>query len=130
MQIYVCGITSSPGNNVFNDQLTTSNNTLTTLTTIPVADNYLYMIDAKILAASDTGSGFGASFKIDGAYLRVGTLAKLDDNILVLNNSVNATAWTVSSTTSGTDILIQVVGDSTLTVRWYIFYKLYECPAP
>lgn len=95
----------------------TTNATTTTLTTIATSSNTVIYVKSKILAKVNTTVSAGAVYEIISGYRNAaGTLTKIaaDDKLSIENTN----AWDVTTTPSGTNILIQVSGQAATTIDW------------
>lgn len=103
--------------------VTTSDATVTTIATISTSTNISYIVEATIVARrTDSGSESGgyhikAVFRNNG-----GTLTKVasDDKVSIEDTN----PWDVSTSVSGTNILIRVTGQSSKTIDWKSSYKI------
>lgn len=102
---------------VSNSTLQTTNATVTTIKTIPIATEYVYQIEANVCGGvNDTSKGITSkilgSFKNNG-----GTVTAIGKQNIIMNTDFTSTA-DVTMVISGTNVLIRVTGEAGTTVDW------------
>lgn len=99
---------------------TTSNNTPTTIQTINTTAGKVYNISVKVTGLSTT-NGYGA--EMFGTFKNIGgTLTQISTTDLTQKSDF--TTATTQFSISGTDILIQVVGETSTGINWRIQTEL------
>lgn len=101
-------------------QITTTDNTPTTIATIPTVTNVTYTIQAR--AVADAGVGEAASLNVaaliinDGGNLTLVGIAPLFSPI----TTPSLPNVDVTYSLSGTNILVWVTGEPSVTIRWKV----------
>jgi len=98
--------------------VTTTNTSATTIATISTAASRAYLIEARIVGRHSTDAN-RAGYVLRAVYYTGGggSLSRQGSDSIDFSVESDST-WNVSTTTSGTDILIQVTGGSGQTVYW------------
>lgn len=99
------------------DMVTTADATPTTLSTLTTMSNTIIYVQVEIVARNTTDSSTGAVYKLVAGYKNTGgTLTQIgvDDKLSI----ENTTSWDVSTSVSGTDILIRVTGQAGTNISW------------
>jgi hypothetical protein len=108
-------------------KLTTTNNTTTTLQTIPVPLNSAVLIAANIVCRKTAGAGVGTVGEANG-YVRT-TVAKNVAGVVTLGTiqssytSEDIGAFNATFQVSGTNVLVRVTGSANNTVDWSTITK-------
>ena len=107
---------TDPGSGTM-DTVTTANNVLTTITTIPTNTDTTYFIDARLVARRTDSGTESAGYKLYATYRNNGgVLSQVgSDDLLSQEDSAQ---WDVETVISGTNILIQVMGQNGKTIDW------------
>lgn len=107
---------------VYENTLTTTNNTVTTITTIPTSSNTAYLVE--VMAVSRRVSGTGAGVNGDSsAYVRTAKYKNVAGTVTIGTVQSSYTdediaAHNITLTVSGTNVLVQVAGSTNNTVDW------------
>lgn len=112
-------------NTIVNDQVKTSDATITTISTVTgLSISETYAMENSILAIDSSDLGI-ARFKLESLYKTDsgGVLSLITSSKTLVQKSSDAISWDVSSTTSGNNIITQVTG-SLIDVRWKNSYSL------
>lgn len=97
-----------------NETMTTANNP-TTLINLSTNDDKVYLLEANIIARRTDAQEEGAGYVIRGFFRNdSGVLTKLGESIIYSSDS----EWTITISSSGTDIIIQVIGEVGKTINW------------
>jgi hypothetical protein len=96
------------------------------LTTIPTQDGYLIRVTAEVSGTDNQGNA--AWFLLKGVWIRTGNslIALKEPNVDDQSSTPGASTWASSLVVSGTDILVQVVGGSGITVQWSLLKQQLE----
>lgn len=115
---------------IYQDRVTTTNNTQTTLHAITLADDTMYRIEAMVIARRTGGTGGSAGdsamYQIIGAYKRTGggtaQAIGLSSNPLTTFNVADSTAIGFGAIfdTSGNDVRVRVTGDTNNNYTWHL----------
>jgi len=108
--------------NVYKNTVQTTNNTATTITTIPTVSNTGYLVETRIVSRRVSGTGAGANGD-SGAYIRTALIKNVGGTVTIVTiqstfTAEDIAAHNVTITNSGTDILINVIGTNNNTVDW------------
>lgn len=104
------------------DSVSTSDGTTTTLKTIPVANNSMYLIETRITARKTAGAGSGSVG--DGAsYVRTARVKNIGGTVTIANvqsdyTSEDVVGWNATIDVSGTNARVRVTGSANNTVLW------------
>lgn len=109
------------------DSVTTTNNTATTISTIPIASNKGISIRCLIRGVRTGGTGGSAIDSVyiiyDALFVNIaGTLSKVGETLTV--SFASNSNCTISSAISGTNVLIKVIGDTNNNYSWQNFKTL------
>jgi hypothetical protein len=113
----------APNYSIRQKQITTTNATITTLDTISLLTNQIYLIEARVLARR-TGGTAGtandcASYIIVGTFKNSsGTVTQVGATTMV-HSVEDQAAWDCVFTVSGTTVLVQVTGAANNNVAWH-----------
>lgn len=101
-------------------QLETTNDTPTTILTIPIPNNSVSMIDVKVLFKSS--SAYGVEHKEAYYKNNSGTLTQISTTNEITPNTGDASLSSadLDFSVSGTNVLIQVTGIAATTIEWFI----------
>ena len=121
--------TQNPTYRIFQNFLTTTNNTQTTFHTITLDDDTVYLIEARVNANSAPGSE-RASYIRQASYFRVSAgVATIVGTINTAFTAETDALWDCTFTVSGSDVRVSVTGDTANSVLWngtIIVQKLYD----
>jgi hypothetical protein len=102
------------------DSIATTNVMLTTISTIDASAQGCYMLEARIVGIKSDGSA-GGGFFIRSVFRYNGTtLMKVGDDKMFARDST----WDVDANISGTNIVIQVTGESATNINWKSYNKV------
>lgn len=101
----------------------TTDATQTTLATIPITASRTYMIEARVAARRTGGSAGtaddGASYVRRGTYTtKSGTVTLMGSVQTIGTDAEDQSAWDVTLTISGTNVLVRVTGAANNNVTW------------
>lgn len=104
------------------DTLTTTDNIQTTIATTSTSSDNVYLLEASIIACRTDSGSEGGGFILRGFFRNnAGTLTKIGQDLV---SSCDDTEWTVDVATSGTNIIIRVIGKTGVTINWKSSYKM------
>ena len=101
------------------DTVQTTDNTVTTITTLHVDDEAVYVIEATVLGIESDNSE-RASYRIVGSFYRTGggNATQINSTEIIFGHETDS-SWTGATfTVSGENILVQVQGASSTTINW------------
>ena len=105
------------------DMVTTTNSTFTTISTIGSSTDTTYLLDIKIVAKRTDSGTESAGYFIKVCFRNNGgTLTKVSEDVTGLEE-MSSKFWDVQAIISGTDILVQVRGETSKTIAWKTQYK-------
>jgi len=101
----------------------TTDNTVTTLATIPITSGRTYMIEARVAARRTGGSSGtaedGASYCRRGTYTtKSGTVTLMGSVQTIGTDAEDQAGWDVTMTISSTNVLVRVTGATNNNVTW------------
>lgn len=101
------------------DSVTTSDNTPTVLTTVPLDDNMPHIVEwfIKTLEISTGDSKWVSG--ISGFVKQGGVLTQISGDDIATGYTVGATSWAITLDTSSGDLDFQVTGENSKTINWY-----------
>ena len=112
-----------PANLAITAIATTGNTTVTTLQTISIPNNKLYVIESSIAARSDTFVAEAAGFCHRSVYHNnAGTVEPIGKDIMTAKTP--GLTWTTDSSTDGTNVFIKVTGAAANTIQWKVTTKI------
>lgn len=100
--------------------ITTTDATQTTILTIPTVSDKAYVIKATFLARQTTTPFATASFNLSATVNNVAGTVTLVGGANDLQYVPVTTVWTAAINVSGTNIILQVVGQAATTVNWNV----------
>jgi hypothetical protein len=113
----------------YQNRVTTTNATATTLHTFTVPTSTTYYISAVVIARRTGGTSGsaedGASFEIKGTYKNVSGTATLIGVVNKLANKDQGT-WNVAFNTSSNTVQLQVSGSTNNNITWHMTSKVYQ----
>jgi hypothetical protein len=121
----VQGSTGPTGSNsTINNTITTTDNTLTTISTIPTSSDNVYGLNIQTEARRTDSGSEGAVYFVRAGYKNIsGVLTQLGIDDATTFNDAGSATWINATTSSGTDILIQVQGEIGKTIEWKTTYS-------
>jgi len=105
--------------------LTTTNNSLTTIATIPVLDNSVILLEVSYVAFRTDTSGDRAGYKREAVIYRESAgSATFQGNINTGLTRESTAQYNATMVVSGDNVLIQVAGQTGHTLNWKVFYEI------
>jgi len=99
------------------DTVTTTDATTTTISTIATSSDTTYFLSAKLVARRTDSGSESAGYKLMATYRNNGgTLSQVSSDDLL--SQEDSAQWNVDTTISGTNIIIEVTGQSSKTINW------------
>lgn len=109
------------------DITSTTNNTVTTIATIGTTSGSTTVIISNITAVRTNVSDASAAFQLRSAYKNTGAaLEQIGIDDLTSFKNTSAVNYNSVTTSSGTDILIQIQGDTGHDVDWKAITNVFE----
>lgn len=119
-----------PRDQWFHQRVATTNSTLTTIATIAIAADTVYHIDA-IIVSRRTGGSAGSANEGGIGHLEAGfvnnggTVSQVGGDIMnQWKSTYSAGGGAIQFTISGTDLLIQVGGQTNMNISWHCHYRV------
>lgn len=102
---------------IFQDQVPTTDATVTPIKTIATTANSVMLIETRVLARRTDVAGNSA------AYIRTFRVKNVGGTVSILNvdsmyTSEDVVAWNVTAAVSGTNVVIKVTGDAISSITW------------
>lgn len=102
-------------------ETTTSTNALTTMQTIPIADNSAYLIEARVVGKRTAGTAGAAGDS--AAYIRTFKAKNVSGTVSIsrydsMYTAEDQTSWDVKAVVDNTDVLIRVAGSTDNDISW------------
>jgi hypothetical protein len=112
---------------IFQDEVSTTNATVTTLSTIAIPTDSVVIIEARV-AARRTG-GTGGSAQDSAAYVRTARFKNVAGTVTIQNlqsdyTSEDQNSWNCTLDVNGTDARIRVNGAANNNVDWTVTYSV------
>jgi hypothetical protein len=120
---------TDPAERFFQNRVTTTGTTATTIHTVAIPATTTVMVEAKIVARRTGGvlgtAEDGGVFEITGAFKNVaGTATQIGATQAGIAVSDSGT-MSVAFTPTGSDVLIEVTGDLTVDYTWHVHVRTY-----
>lgn len=117
-----------PSESVYQNKVTTTNSTVTTIATIAIPSSTTVGIEARITARRTGGASGtaedGAHYIIKSCYKNVaGTATQIGSSLVEVWES--QAAWDVTFTQSSGNALLQVTGAASNNISWGVTYRTY-----
>lgn len=97
--------------------VTTTNGTATTLATLSTSSNTTYLWQISVVARNTTSSATSGGWVMRVIYTNVaGTVVLIGNDVMYATTA--STPWTVSTSISGTSVIISVTGQASTTINW------------
>lgn len=118
-----------PNEITYQQKVTTTDGTITTIATIAVPASTTVMIEARVTARRTGGAAGtaedGAAYIIAAAYKNVaGTATEIGEGSIF--SAEDQGAWSVTFTPSGSNTLMQVTGATDNNISWIATYRTYS----
>ncbi len=106
----------------FADAVSTTDATVTTLSTRAITADTINFVEAKVVAR-DTGAGAGASYIIRARIKDVGGTTTAHD-VTAEYTSEDVAGWDATIDVNANDMRIRVTGAAATNIDWQVFYEL------
>lgn len=118
-----------PTETTYQNKVTTTDATITTLATVPIPASTTVMIEARVAARRTGGTSGtaedGAAYIVAGAYKNVaGTATEIGEGSLF--SAEDQAGWACTIDVSGSNALLQVTGAADNNVSWVATYRVYS----
>jgi hypothetical protein len=131
-QVQVLTSTASnddPIESTFQNKVTTTDATVTTLATIAIPASTSVMIEARVVARRTGGASGtaedGAGYIVSGVYKNVaGTATEIGETSIF--SAEDQAGWACTINVSGANALLQVTGAASNNVSWVATYRVYS----
>ncbi len=102
----------------YNDELTTTDDTVTTISTIPVPTNTTVLLQVAVVAKNATDASKGAAYLRAAAYRNdAGTVSIIGAAATPLTAEDTA-GWDVTLVVSTTNVTVRVTGEAAKVINW------------
>lgn len=125
MSLVSVATNDDPTELVYQNRVTTANNTVTTLHTFTLANNTTYTLDVWVTARRTAGSGVGAAndgagVHMNGTYKGMTGTATIVGTLTVVSSNLDTSMAAVTMTVSGATVLVRVTGTTSNTITWHM----------
>lgn len=130
IQILATTATNDDPNEItYQNKVTTTDATVTTIATIAIPSSTTVFIEAKVVARRTGGAAGtaedGAAYMVDAVYKNVaGTATEIGETSIF--SAEDQAGWDCTITPSGANALVQVTGAASNNVSWLITYRTYS----
>lgn len=116
-------------NNIYERDVTTTNNTMTDILSLGTDDDSVYLVKAKIIGAQTAGAGGSVVdtgvYEATAVYRNIGaTLTEIVAPTFITYFESDA-AWDVDIDASGTNIRVRVQGNTNDTIKWAAHIEIF-----
>jgi len=123
-QISSVAANDDPQENIYQNRVTTTNATQTTLHTIPIVASNTYKIRAEVTARRTGGSAGtaddAAAYEFVGTYKTAAGVVTLIGAVTALYTAESQAGWDATFTISGTNVLVRVTGATNNNIVWHL----------
>lgn len=119
-----------PTETVYQNRVTTANNTVTTLHTFTLAQSKTYSFDVWVTARRTAGTGVGlandgAGVHMNGTYKGMTGTATIVGTLTVVSSNLDASMAAVTMDVTGATVRVRVTGTTNNTITWHMTARSY-----
>ena len=112
--------TNGEGLNFANEEITTTDATETTASTLATQSDRTYHVTTYVVATETTDHDESASYVIHGTFKNDGGTLTAIGTTSQTHIAEDTTSWDASYDVSGTDIRVRVTGAASTNIRWHV----------